>query len=140
MFQPDELREFNKSIIEEFRENAGIVGGMFEGANLLLLTTTGAKSGLSRTNPLAYMKDGERYIIFASYEGNPKNPPWYYNVKADPAVKLEVGSDSFTCTAREVDEPERTSLYASMVEKMPEFAEYESRTERTIPVIAVTRG
>ncbi|NKB39424.1 MAG: nitroreductase family deazaflavin-dependent oxidoreductase [Gammaproteobacteria bacterium] len=140
MFERDELREFNKSIIEEFRSNEGVVGGMFEGEPLLLLTSTGAKSGLLRTNPVTYLADGDRYIIFASYEGQPTNPPWYYNLKSNPDVSIEVGSDKFNVKAIEVEDPERSELFAKVAERMPDFKEYEKRTTRVIPVIALTRS
>lgn len=134
----EELKKFNNSIIDEFRANDGAVGGMFENAKLLLLTTTGAKTGLARVNPLAYLNDGKRYIIIASYEGAPTNPPWYYNLLSNPEVGIEVGSEKFTARAAVLDEPERTELYAKMVTIMPNFAEYESKTTRVIPVVALT--
>ena len=134
----EELKKFNNSIIDEFRANDGAVGGMFENAKLLLLTTTGAKTGLARVNPLVYLIDGKRYIIIASYEGAPTNPPWYYNLLSNPEVGIEVGSEKFTARAAVLDEPERTELYAKMVKIMPNFAEYESKTTRVIPVVALT--
>ena len=134
----EELQGFNKSIIDEFRANKGVVGGMFTNAQLLLLTTTGAKSGLSRVNPLACLSDGERYVIFASYEGGPTNPPWYYNLLSNQEVGVEVGSEQFTANAAVVAEPERTELYAKMVELMPVFSEYRSKTTRVIPVVALS--
>lgn len=134
-----DMQEFNKSIIDEFRANDGVVGGQFAGASLLLLSTTGAKSGVTRLNPLAYLAEGDRYIIIASFAGAPTNPPWYYNLLANPAVGVEVGSDRFDATAEVLAEPERTQLYAKMAEMMPAFAEYQSKTTRTIPVIALSR-
>ena len=133
-----DMREFNKSIIDEFRANDGVVGGQFAGASLLLLSTTGAKSGVTRLNPLAYLAEGDRYIIIASFAGAPTNPPWYHNLLANPAVGVEVGSDRFDATAEVLAEPERTQLYAKMAEMMPAFAEYQSKTTRTIPVIALS--
>lgn len=134
-----ELREFNKSIIDEFRANDGVVGGMFADAQLLLLTTTGAKTSLIRINPLVCLSDGDRYIIIASYEGAPTNPPWYYNLLSNPEVGVEVGSEQFAARATVLDEPERTELYAKMVKIMPIFTEYQSKTTRVIPVVALTR-
>lgn len=135
-----DMREFNKSIIDEFRANDGVVGGQFAGASLLLLSTTGAKSGVTRLNPLAYLAEGDRYIIIASFAGAPTNPPWYHNLLANPAVGVEVGSDRFDATAEVLAEPERTQLYAKMAQMMPAFAEYQSKTTRTIPVIALSRS
>ena len=135
----EELRGFNTSIIDEFRSNDGVIGGQFAGASLLLLTSTGAKSGLARVNPLAYLSDGDRYIIIASYEGSPTNPPWYYNLLSNPEVGVEVGSEHFTASAAVLDEPESTELFAKMVEIMPIFSEYRRKTTRVIPVVALTR-
>ncbi len=134
-----DMQEFNKSIIDEFRKNDGVVGGQFAGARLLLLSTTGAKTGLARVNPLAYIGDGDRHVIIASYAGAPNNPPWYYNLLANPEVSVEVGSERFTARADVLDEPERTELFSRMVEMMPVFSEYQSKTARVIPVVALTR-
>lgn len=134
-----DLNDFNKSIIEEFRANAGVVGGQFAGVPLLLLTTTGAKTGASRINPLAYLADGDRCIIIASYAGAPKNPPWYYNLVANPEVTVEVGEDTFTAHASVLDEPERSDMYNKVANALPMFAEYQRKTTRVIPVIALTR-
>ena len=134
-----DMKEFNKSIIEEFRANAGVVGGQFAGAPLLLLTTIGAKTGQTRVNPLAYLADGDRYVIIASFAGAPSNPPWYHNLRANPEVTVEVGSETFSARAQTVAEPERTALYDKMVATMPVFREYQEKTSRTIPVIALER-
>ena len=134
-----DMQDFNKSIIDEFRANNGVVGGQFAGAPLLLLTTTGAKSGLSRVNPLAYLADKNRHVIIASYAGGPTNPPWYHNLIANPEVYIEVGSDSFRAKAEVVSEPERSELYKKIADAMPAFAEYQTKTTRVIPVIALVR-
>ena len=134
-----DMQAFNKAIIDEFRANKGAVGGQFAGAPLLLLSTTGAKSGLARVNPLAYLADRDRQIIIASFAGAPTSPPWYHNLLANPEVGVEIGSENFRATAGVLDEPERTELYAKMVEIMPVFSEYQSKTTRVIPVIALTR-
>ena len=134
-----DIQEFNKSLIEEFRANDGKVTGQFAGAALLLLTTTGAKSGLTRTNPLAYTMDGDRYVIIASYAGAPTNPPWYYNLVANPDVGVEIGSEQFEASAEVMDEPRRTELFDKMVATMPQFGEYRNKTTRTIPVITLKR-
>ena len=134
-----DLRKLNESIIEEFRTHAGKVGGRFANATLLLLTTKGAKSGLPRLNPLAYFKDGNRYLIIASYAGAPGNPPWYYNLLANPEASVEMGTEKFNVRAEVLGEPERTKQYARIAAAVPAFAEYQSKTERTIPMLALYR-
>ena len=134
-----DIQDLNKQIIEEFRANAGQLSGQFAGAPLLLLGTTGAKSGQPRTNPLAYLTDGDRWIIVASYAGAPKSPPWFHNLLANPEVTVEVGADRFQARATVVGEPERTELYQRMADLMPAFADYQSKTTRVIPVVALTR-
>lgn len=130
--------ERNAPIIEEFRANGGRVGGMFEGTTLLLLHHTGVRSGREHVSPLAYLRDGERYVIFASKAGAPTNPAWYHNVKAHPEVRIEVGTDTLDATASEATGAERDRLFAAQAERAPQFAEYQRRTERTIPVIVLT--
>jgi deazaflavin-dependent oxidoreductase (nitroreductase family) len=128
----------NRAIIDEFRANEGRVGGHFEGKTLLLLHTVGAKSGKKRTNPVAYVRDGDRFVIIASKGGAPTNPGWYYNLLADPNVSVEVGTENFKARAKVAAEPERSRLYGKMVEMMSAFAEYEKKTKRVIPVITLT--
>jgi deazaflavin-dependent oxidoreductase (nitroreductase family) len=130
--------DFNEQIIEEFHANDGRVGGMFEGMPLLLLHHTGAKSGKSRINPLAYQADGDRYVIFASKAGAPTNPDWYHNLKAQPNVKIEVGTDTIDAVASEASGEERERLFRTQAERVPQFADYEKKTERVIPVIVLT--
>jgi deazaflavin-dependent oxidoreductase (nitroreductase family) len=131
--------DFNTQIIEEFHTNEGRVGGMFEGMPLLLLHHTGAKSGKSRINPLAYQSDDGRYVIFASKAGAPSNPDWYHNLKAQPNVKIEVGTDTIDVVAGEATGEERQRLYRTQVERVPQFGEYEKTAgERVIPVIILT--
>lgn len=134
------VNNFNQSIIEEFRANGGKVGGPFKGAPLLLLTTTGAKSGQQRLSPLAYTTDGERYVIIASKGGAPTNPDWYYNLLAHPVATIEVGGKKFQVRATVVEEPERSRLYAKVAAKMPNFAEYQRKTTRQIPVVVLERA
>ena len=133
------VNEWNKAIIEEFRENDGKVGGQFADTPLLLLHTTGAKSGLPRLNPVAYIADGERFVIMASKGGAPTNPDWYYNLVANPEVSVEVGSEQFQARATIAAEPERTRLYEKMATANPGFAEYQRQTTRIIPVIILRR-
>jgi deazaflavin-dependent oxidoreductase (nitroreductase family) len=128
----------NERIINEFRENEGRVGGTFEGRTLLILRTTGAKSGTERLNPLVTREVGEKLVIAASKGGAPTHPDWYYNLVANPIVGVEYGTDKFEAEAKVVSEPQRSELYAKFVEYMPAFGEYEKQTERVIPVITLT--
>ena len=130
--------DFNAKIIDEFRANEGRVGGMFDGLPLLLLHHTGAKSGTERVNPLAYQDDGGRYVIFASKGGAPTNPGWYYNLKAHPDTKVEVGADTIDVVASEATGEERERFFRAQVERVPQFGEYEQKAGRVIPVIVLT--
>ncbi len=134
-----EANERNKKIIEEFRANGGKVGGPFEGRTLLLLHTKGAKSRQERINPVACIRDDDRLVVIASKGGAPTHPDWYYNVVANPLVTIEVGTEKFQVRATISEEPERTRLYNKMIEMMPGFADYRSKTTRVIPVIVLTR-
>ena len=131
--------DWNSAIIREFRTNAGKVGGPFAGKTLLLLHTTGAKSGREHINPVAYVTDGDRFVIIASKGGAPTNPDWYYNLVANPQITVEVGTEQFKARASVSIEPERTRLYDKMIEMMPGFAEYRKKTTRVIPVITLRR-
>ena len=130
--------DFNAQIIDEFHANQGRVSGMFEGLPLLLLHHTGAKTGKSRVNPLAYQADGGRYVIFASKAGAPTNPDWYHNLKAHPDVTVEVGTDTIDVVASEATGEERERLYRTQAERVPQFAEYEQKAGRVIPVMVLT--
>jgi deazaflavin-dependent oxidoreductase (nitroreductase family) len=130
--------DFNAQIIDEFRANEGRVGGMFEGIPLLLLHHTGAKSGKSRVNPLAYQADRGRYAIFASKGGAPTNPDWYHNLIAEPNVTIEVGTDTIHAVASEARGDERERIFRTQAENVTQFADYEKQTERIIPVIVLT--
>ncbi len=134
-----EMNNWNQQIIDEFRANAGKVGGRFANNTLLILHTIGAKSGQEHVNPAAYIRDGDRLVIIASKGGAPTNPGWYYNLLAHPLVTVEVGTEKFQALAAAAPEPERTRLYAKMVEVMPGFADYQQKTTRIIPVITLTR-
>jgi len=135
---PPSPADFNAQIIEEFHANEGRVGGMFEGMPLLLLHHTGAKSGKSRINPLAYQSDNGRYVVFASKGGAPTNPDWYHNLKAQPSVTIEIGADTIDVVASEATGEERERLYRTQAERITQFADYEKRAERVIPVIVLT--
>ncbi|MBI2799467.1 MAG: nitroreductase family deazaflavin-dependent oxidoreductase [Gammaproteobacteria bacterium] len=134
-----DLEEMNRKVIEEFRANAGKVGGQFDGAPMLLLTTVGAKTGATRVNPLVYLMDGARYVIIASFAGAPHNPPWFHNLVKNPKVRVEVGSEQFGVRAEVLTEPARTEFYQKMAGRMPVFNDYAKKTTRTIPVIALHR-
>lgn len=131
------MNDFNAQIIDEYRANAGKVGGMFEGATLLLLHHTGAKSGADRVTPLVYLHDGDRYVIFASKAGAPENPAWYHNLKAHPATEIEVATETVAVQAVEATGEERDRLFSAQAERSPQFAEYQEKTDRTIPVIVL---
>ena len=132
-------RERNAQIIEEFRANEGKVGGHFEGRTLLLLTTTGAKTGRTHTTPAIYLEDGGRYIVFASNGGAPHNPGWYHNVRANPDVLVEVGTESFPARAAVLEAPERNELFRRQADRDPSFDGYQARMDRMMPVVALTR-
>ncbi|OBH47108.1 nitroreductase family deazaflavin-dependent oxidoreductase [Mycobacterium mantenii] len=128
-------REFNEQNIEEFRRNGGKVGGQFEGFPLLLLTSTGARSGAQRVNPVAYFDiDGKIYVV-GSAAGRDNNPSWVHNIRANPHVSVEIGTEAAKpATARELPRDERDSVYSVVVERAPGFGEYQQRTDRLIPV------
>jgi deazaflavin-dependent oxidoreductase (nitroreductase family) len=130
--------DFNAQIIEEFRANEGRVGGPFEGNPLLLLHHTGARSGRSYVNPLAYQADDGRYVIFASKAGAPENPGWYHNLKANPDTTIEVGTETVPVRAEEAEGAERDRLYSTQAERIPQFGAYQETAGRTIPVIVLT--
>jgi deazaflavin-dependent oxidoreductase (nitroreductase family) len=132
-----DMNDWNRQTIEAFRANGGKVGGMWEGRPLLLLTTTGAKSGQRRTTPTMYLRDGDRLLIFASKSGAPTHPAWYHNLVAHPQVTVEVGSETYEATATILTGEERDRLYARQAELYPQFGEYQANTTRKIPVIAL---
>jgi deazaflavin-dependent oxidoreductase (nitroreductase family) len=131
------VSDFNTRIIDEFRATSGKLSGGFAGTPMLLLTTTGARSGTRRTTPLAYLPDGERIVVFASKAGAPTNPDWYHNLKAHPEVTVEVGGDTRELEAVEVTGAERDRLFAEQARRAPGFADYQAKTTRQIPVIAL---
>jgi deazaflavin-dependent oxidoreductase (nitroreductase family) len=130
----DTINAFNKSIVDEFRTNGGKVGGQFENANLLLLTTTGAKSGQQRISPLAYFRIDGKLIIIGSFAGLPVNPAWVHNLRANPRAHIEVGADAFDVSARELPPAEREELFGKVTAVAPGFAEYQAKTSRVIPL------
>ena len=132
------MADFNQQVITEFRDSAGKVGGMFDGKALLLLHHVGAKSGTDRIAPLVYLPDGDRYVIFASKGGAPEHPGWFHNLKAHPETEIEVGTEKIRVVATVVSGDERERLYSTMVEGERQFGEYQEKTTRQIPVIALT--
>jgi deazaflavin-dependent oxidoreductase (nitroreductase family) len=132
------MTDFNATVIDEFRANDGQVGGNFAGAPLLLLHSRGARSGEPRLHPMMYQRDGDRYLVFASKAGADTNPAWYHNLVANPDVKIEVGPDEIAVHATELTGAQRDEAYAEQVRRFPTFGEYESRTNRVIPVMALT--
>jgi deazaflavin-dependent oxidoreductase (nitroreductase family) len=134
------INAFNQSIVDEFRSNGGKVGGQFENANLLLLATTGAKSGQSRISPLAYFQIDGKLIIIGSFAGAPKDPAWVHNLRANPQAHVEVGTDAYDVTAHELPLAEREQLFGKVTAAAPGFAEYQSKTSRIIPLFELRRG
>jgi deazaflavin-dependent oxidoreductase (nitroreductase family) len=134
------LDDFNAAIVEEFRANGGKVGGNFEAATLLLLHTRGAKSGAPRLSPLAYFDLDGRTLIVGSYAGAPKAPAWVHNLRAHGVARIEIGTEAFDVTARELPRDERDAIYSRLVELAPVFAEYQSKTSRVIPVFELVRS
>jgi len=133
------MNEFNQKVIEEFRANAGKVGGQFAGAPMVLLTTKGAKSGKTYVHPLVYTRDGNKYVIIASFAGGPKNPSWFHNLVANPTVTLEIGSEKFQAKASIASGAERERLFNAQAAQMPVFNDYRKKTARQIPVVVLDR-
>lgn len=131
------MSDFNQQVIDEFRANDGAVGGMFAGKPLVLVHHVGARTGQARVTPLVYLPDGDRYIIFASKAGAPEHPAWYHNLRAHPDVEIEVGPRRLAVRAVEVTGEERDALYARQVAAEPQFGDYQAKTDRRIPVIAL---
>ncbi|MEE3067660.1 MAG: nitroreductase family deazaflavin-dependent oxidoreductase [Actinomycetota bacterium] len=129
--------DFNRRNIEEFRANHGRLGGQFEGAPVLLLHSKGARSGEERVSPMMYLAEGQRYLVFASAAGADRNPAWYHNLVAHPDAQIEVGDDLIDVRAVELHGDERDQKYAIQASRYPGFADYERKTTRTIPVLAL---
>jgi deazaflavin-dependent oxidoreductase (nitroreductase family) len=127
--------DWNRQTIEAFRANKGQVGGVWGGRPLLLLTTTGAKSGKRRTNPMMYLREGDRFFVFASKGGAPTHPDWYHNLLAHPNVTVELGDQTYRAIAKPVTGGERDQIYARWAEQYPQFRDYQEKTTRIIPVI-----
>ncbi|HWD96658.1 MAG TPA: nitroreductase family deazaflavin-dependent oxidoreductase [Acidimicrobiales bacterium] len=135
-----DMNSWNAKIIDEFRASGGHVAGDFAGAPLLLLHTHGAKTNAERVNPMMYLEDGGRFFVFASKAGADSNPDWYHNLVANPEVTVELDGDTFAANATVLHDEERTRYYAIQAERMPQFAEYEAKTSRIIPVVELHRA
>ncbi len=133
------LGDFNAAIVEEFRDNGGKVGGPFEGGTLLLLHTTGAKSGKTRLSPLAYFDVDGRLLIAGSYAGAPKDPAWVHNLRKQPHAHIEIGTDAYDVDVRELPGDERDQRFAALAALAPVFAEYQAKTDRVISLFELTR-
>ena len=133
------MSAWNDKIIAEFRANAGRVGGNFEGAPLLLLHTTGAKSGLERVSPMMYMQVGDSWAVFASKAGADTNPAWYHNLLAHPKAQIEVGTETIEVIGRDLNDEEREPIWIAQKAAYPGFAGYERKTTRQIPVVLLSR-
>ncbi|MFE6164865.1 nitroreductase/quinone reductase family protein [Streptomyces sp. NPDC056486] len=131
---------FNQSVIDEFRANGGKVGGPFEGGDLLLLTTTGARTGAARTTPLGYVRHGDSLLLVGSNLGGPRHPDWYHNLLAHPVVSVEVGTREFEALAVPAEGARREELFAHVVKAEPGYGEYQDRTTRPLPVIVLERA
>ena len=139
-FSLEEWNALNQEQIDQFRANHGtIVEGLFKGAPVLLLTTTGSRSGKARVTPLTYTRDGNRYVVLASKLGAPEHPAWYHNLVANPVVTVEVGPERFQARASIVEGSERSRLFDAHATIMPNFAEYQRRATRVIPVVILDR-
>lgn len=134
-----DFQGFNKRIIDEFRANKGKTSGPFANVSLLLLTSTGAKSGKAHTTPLVYTREGDNIVVIASKGGAPTNPAWYHNLVANPEATVELGEETRTVRARAAQGEERERLYRAQAEMMPAFNEYQQRTKRQIPLLVLER-
>ena len=136
---PLSYADFTRQVIEEFRANGGRVGGPFEAADLVLLTTTGARSGRPHTVPLGVVHDGERLLVVGSAGGAPRHPAWYHNVLAHPGVTVEHGDEVFAAHAEPAAGADRDRLFALVVSVAPGYADYQLATTRTLPVVVLRR-
>jgi deazaflavin-dependent oxidoreductase (nitroreductase family) len=135
-----DVNAWNAKIIEEFRANEGKVGGPFEGAPVLLLRTTGARSGVERTNPVVYLEDGGHLYVFASKAGADTDPDWFHNLVSNPGVTVELGAETFKATATPVGGADRDRIYSIQASVNPGFQEYQEKTSRVIPVVEIVRN
>lgn len=134
------MSDWNAQVIEEFRANDGKVGGWFADKDVLILHNTGARSGRERITPLVYREEGDRFFIFASKGGSDSHPDWYHNLKANPSVTVEIGADTSSATAVEINGSERDAIYARQAAAISNFGEYQAGTDRVIPVFELVIG
>jgi deazaflavin-dependent oxidoreductase (nitroreductase family) len=141
MSEPETTRasRHQERVVAEFRANAGAVGGYHAGMPLLLLTTTGAKSGRRRATPLTYLLDRNRYVVAAANAGAAANPDWYHNLVADPVVTVEVGTETFSAIATVAGGEERRVLYERCAAEYPQLVRYQALTTREVPIVAIAR-
>lgn len=139
MTDASDMNDFNQQVVAEFRENGGKVGGMFEGAPMILVHHVGARSGVERVAPLMYLAEGDRLFVFASKGGADEHPAWYHNLRANPKTRVELGTETFDVVAKVVTGPERDEIYARQVAAAPQFGEYQQKTRRVIPVVELER-
>jgi deazaflavin-dependent oxidoreductase (nitroreductase family) len=137
---PDALKTLNDNVVGEFRANGGRVGGPFEGADIVLLTTTGAKSRQPRLSPLAYFPIDGRILILGSFGGAPKDPAWVHNLRANAKARVEIGAESYDVIARELPPTEREDIVPKVIAAAPMFAEYQAKTTRVIPIFELQRA
>jgi deazaflavin-dependent oxidoreductase (nitroreductase family) len=134
------MSDWNEKIIEEFRANSGRVGGMFEGASMILIHHVGAKSGIERVAPLVHFpEDDDHTVIVASAGGAPNHPAWFHNLKANPKIDVEVGAETYTVVAEEITGPERDEVWTRVTTAAPGFADYQRKTDRVITLLRLTR-
>ena len=139
MGMPDDIRAYNRQVIEQFRANDGILGPPFSGDSALLLTTTGRRTGRSHTVPIMFKRDGDRLLVIASASGAPDHPDWYRNLVANPQVVVEHGADRFDAVARTAEGEERDRLWAELLETHPFFADHQAQVTRQIPLVLLRR-
>lgn len=135
-----DVQSWNAKVIEEFRANGGRLGGQLEGAPILLLHTTGQRTGQDRVSPVMYLDLDGRRFVFASKAGADANPDWYRNLVADPSVSVEAGTETYPATAAVLEQGERDRAYAEQAKRYPGFVEYQERTSRVIPVVELRRS
>jgi deazaflavin-dependent oxidoreductase (nitroreductase family) len=139
MTNRSELNANNAKVVDEFRLSGGTVASR-AGQQLVLLNTVGAKTGRTRTNPVSYLRGDECIYVFATKGGSPTQPDWYRNIVANPVITIEVGSEKYEATATIITGPDRDAIYAEQVKLRPHFADYEGKTSRIIPVVALRRN
>lgn len=139
MSDTHDQRAYNRQVIEEFRANGGVLGPPFSGGSVLLLTTTGRRTGRPYTAPMMFKPAGDRLMVIASNIGAPRHPDWYENLVANPTVTVEVGTERYTAKATTATGEERAALWADLLATHPFFADHQAKTDRQIPLVLLTR-